>query len=404
MNRPGSGTRAPAWRAIPPTVVALGVVSLLTDLSSEMIYPLLPVFLVEVLGAGAVVLGLIEGVAETTAALLKIWSGWLTDRVGRRKPLVVAGYTLSSAARPLMGAVGAWPGVVVLRFLDRVGKGVRTSPRDALIADITEQGKRGTAYGFHRAMDHVGAVAGPLVAAGLLLLPGMSLRGVFYLAAVPAIAAVLVLVLAVREPARPDPSTPSEGETPVKIGALGRNYRTLLIGVVIFTLGNSTDAFLLLRFSETGLTAGLIAVLWSVHHVVKVASTWIGGRLSDRIGPRPMVVAGWLLYAAVYMGFALTADRVALIGLFLIYGVYYGLTEPSEKSWVATIAPSRVRGRAFGLYHGSVGIAALPASLIFGLLYQQLGAPLAFATGAALALIATLVVSTIPTRRMSNPL
>jgi MFS family permease len=377
------------WGLLPPTVIALGVVSLLTDLSSEMIYPLLPVFLVEVLGAGALALGVIEGVAESTAALLKVASGWATDRSGRRKPLVVAGYSVSGLARPLIGAAAAWPVVVGLRFIDRIGKGLRTSPRDALIADVVAPGMRGTASGFHRAMDHLGAVLGPLVAAALLAIPAVTLRGVFYLAAVPSVAVLVVLVTAVREPAGsidPQVARPRLGDV---LRESSGDFRLLLVAVFVFALGNSSDAFLLLRFTEAGLATGWLAVLWSAHHVVKLGFAAAGGRLADRFGPKPLLLIGWGLYVAVYLIFALIPTLPVLIATFMAYGVVFGLTEPSERAWVAEAAPSHARGAAFGLLHGTLGMAALPASVVFGAIYTGLGPSSAFAMGATLAALAS---------------
>jgi MFS family permease len=311
-------------------------------------------------------------------------------------PLIVSGYGLSGAARPLIGAAAVWPVVALLRFTDRVGKGLRTSPRDALIADVTPPDRRGAAYGLHRAMDHGGAVAGPLVAAGLLLIPSMTLRGVFLLAALPAVLVMIVLVVAVREPA-------AEGPPPTSVrtsllsdwSAMGGDFRRLILALVVFTLGNSTDAFLLLRLSETGLAAGSIALLWSAHHVVKMAATFVGGRWSDRTGPRRLIVAGWLVYAAVYVAFAVVSTQIGLIAVFLVYGLYFGLTEPVERSWVAGLAPRNLRGSAFGLYHGTIGIAALPASLIFGAIYVTAGPATAFLTGAGLAVTAIVLLGRV---------
>jgi MFS family permease len=380
--------------ALPATVVALGVVSLLTDLSSEMIYPLLPVFLTTVLGAGPQALGLIEGVAESTASLLKVVSGRWSDRARRRKPLVVAGYSLAGAVRPLIGLATAWPAVLLLRFADRVGKGLRTSPRDALIADATPVPRRGEAFGLQRAMDHAGAVAGPLVAAALLTFAGLSLRTVFLLAVLPAVAVVVVLIAWVRERPRDEPVAASK-----VFGAwreLGRPFHTVLAAVLLFTLGNSTDAFLLLRLSGVGVPAAGVALVWSAFHVVKMLSAYAAGRVSDRIGRRPLLTAGWALYAAVYLAFALANSRGAMLATFLVYGAYYGLAEPVERAWVADLAPAHLRGTAFGLYHGVVGLAALPASLLFGLLWQHFGAPAAFLTGSGLALAATALLALVP--------
>ncbi len=381
---------------MPRTVIALGFVSFLTDLSSEMIYPLLPVFLVDVLGAGAIALGAIEGIAESTAALLKVVSGWWTDRMHRRKPLIVGGYTLSGAARPLIGLAMAWPAVVLLRFGDRVGKGLRTSPRDALIADVTPPERLGAAYGLHRAMDHAGAVAGPLVAAGLLLIPAMTLRGVFLLAAIPAAVVVVVLVFGVNERRRPDDAAAEALSLETGWRAMGTPMRRLLLALVVFTLGNSTDAFLLLRLADAGFAAGWIALLWSLHHLVKMGANLYGGQLSDRLGRRNLVIIGWMVYAAIYLGFGLTSSTAALVALFLGYGVYFGLTEPVERAWVATLAPEESRGSAFGFYHGAIGMTALPASLIFGFIYATAGPAVAFGTGAGLAVVATTLLLRVP--------
>ncbi len=378
-------------------MVALGVVSLLTDMSSEMIYPLLPAFLLTV-GAGAVALGVVEGVAEATAAIVKVVSGRRSDRSGRQKPLVVAGYTTSGLARPLIGLAVAWPMVVALRFVDRIGKGLRTSPRDALIAASVGEADRGRAFGLHRAMDHAGSVLGPLVAAGLLA-AGFELRSVFLLAVVPAVAVVAVLVLFVRDrPAAPRPA--EQAETP---GPMPRPFKVLLVATVVFTLGNSTDAFFLLRFTEAGLPLGGVAVLWAAHGAVKMTSTWMGGRLTDRIGRRPLVLAGWMLYAAIYVAFAVSESTVALVAIFLAYGITFGLTEPAERAWVADLAPPGRRGTAFGWYHGAVGVAALPASVVFGLVYARFGAPTAFTMGAVLALIAAIVLVVVPAHARVAP-
>ncbi len=384
---------------ISPTVIALGVVSFLTDLSSEMIYPLLPLFLTTVLGAGAFALGLIEGIAEMTASIFKILSGYLTDRSGRRRPYVFWGYTLSSSARPLIGLAAAWPLVLVLRFVDRIGKGVRTSPRDALIADVTDFRFRGWAYGFHRAMDHGGAVMGPLAAVVLLDLFDLSLRTVFLASALPAAAVVLIVTFFVKErpgagvPGRSGRGVVRQGQ-PRSRGLRGlRDFRLFLAAVVVFTLGNSTDAFLLMRLNGAGVDGTGVALLWSLFHVVKVSSSLAGGRLSDRIGRKPMIVAGWLYYAFVYLMFALLDSRAELIGVFLLYGVYFGLTEPVERAWVASLVPRGLVGRAFGYYNGAIGIASLPASLVFGLIWQKWGYEYAFIAGGAFALAGCVLIA-----------
>lgn len=375
---------------LPKTVLALGAASFLTDLSSEMIYPLLPVFLAGTLGAGALALGVIEGLAESTAAVLKLLSGRWTDKLQKRKIFVLAGYGFAGAARPLIGLAGSWPMVLVLRVTDRIGKGIRTSPRDALIGDAVDASQRGAAFGFHRAMDHAGAVAGPLVAAGLMSVFGLGLPAVFLLAAIPAALTMVVLVRWVHDVPRP----PRKKDLPQAPGKtiLGRDFRLFLVAVLVFTLGNSTDAFILLRLNEAGMGAGAIALLWSLHHVVKMVSAYFGGALSDRAGRRALVMAGWLLYAGIYAAFAWLSSPAALIGVFLLYGVYFGLVEPVEKAWVTDLAPAEMRGTAMGYYHGAVGLAALPASLLFGFLWQQWGSSVAFMTGGALALCAAMLL------------
>jgi MFS family permease len=297
--------------------------------------------------------------------------------------------------RPLIGLATAWPAVLAFRFADRVGKGLRTSPRDALIADVTDPKARGASYGFHRAMDHAGAVLGPLVAAVLLNAAGMPLRHVFLLAAIPGVAVLAVLFLGVREPAvRRGEGPPAPGRL-APWSALGPDFRRLLAAVLVFTLGNSSDTFLLLRLSESGISTGGIAVLWSAHHVVKMIANYFGGRLSDRTGPRRMVLAGWLFYAGIYLTFGLSTSAPWLIAIFLAYGIYFGLVEPAERAWVAGLVPPDLRGTAFGWYHCTVGIAALPASIVFGLLWHRWNATVAFSAGALLACLAALLLPRI---------
>ena len=382
--RPVPTRRAPLGR----TVWALALVSLLTDVSSEMIYPLLPVFLTATLGAGAATLGAIEGAAETTAALLKLASGWWSDRVPRRKPLVVAGYGLASVARPLVALAGTAGQVLAVRLVDRVGKGIRSSPRDALLAAAVPAAQRGRAFGFHRAADHLGAVLGPLVAFALLRGAGVDVRTVFALAAVPAALAMAALVFGVREaPAGPPAAAAPRAPRAGALGGArpGRPLVALLAAVTVFTLGNSADAFLLLRAAQLGVPTATVPLLWALLHVVKSASSTPGGALSDRVGRRPLIAAGWTVYAAVYLGFATAGAAWQAWALFAAYGLVSGLTEGAEKALVADLAPAAGRGTAFGWYHAAVGAAALPASLLFGVVWERYGAPAAFRVGAALA-------------------
>lgn len=378
------GTPSTPRRPLPRDVKALGLVSLLNDASSEMIFPLLPAFVTGVLHAGPAFLGLLEGLAESLAALLKLLAGRVSDRLGRRKPLVVAGYTLASGARPWIALATAPWHVLAVRLADRVGKGLRSAPRDALLTAVAPPEDRGRAFGFHRAMDHGGAMVGPLLAAGALALTG-DLRLTFALAALPGIVAVLALVVGVREPPPAAAQTDTRAAVPPP---LGRPIRAYLAVLAVFTLGNSTDAFLLLRAQETGLSLAALPLLWAWHHAVKAAASTHGGALSDRIGRRRTILLGWLVYALTYAGFGAAGAPWQIWALFGVYGLYYALTEGAEKALLADLAPAAARGTAFGAYHALTGAALLPASLLTGWLWQSFGAAAALGLGAALAAVA----------------
>lgn len=389
---------SPPWRlGLSRNVIILGFVSLLNDTASEMIYPLLPVFLTSVLGAGPAALGMIEGIAESTASFLKLYSGYLSDRVKRRKQWVVAGYAISNIIRPLIALAGSWVQVLALRFSDRVGKGLRTSPRDALIADSTPESSRGTAYGFHRAMDHAGAIVGPLLATVLLLVLHDRIASVFLLSFIPGTLAVLLLVLGLREREAALPPDRSGGFSARSAWAeMPSGFRHYLLIILLFTLGNSTDAFLLLRAQSLGVPVALLPAIWVALHTVKMAISVPGGMLSDRLGRKQVIVAGWIVYSLVYAGFGAARELWHAWALFTVYGVYFGLTEGVEKALVADLAPAHLRGSAFGLYHLTVGLGALPASLLFGLIWQRSGAPAAFAFGAVLALLSSVLLALLP--------
>ncbi|MFA6244424.1 MAG: MFS transporter [Candidatus Hydrogenedentales bacterium] len=388
---------------LPRTVVVLGIASFFTDMSSEMIYPLLPLFLTTTLGASALALGVIEGIAETTASVLKIVSGYWTDRVSRRKPFILAGYGLAGIVRPLIGLATGWPFVLVMRFLDRVGKGVRTSPRDALIADAVDSEHRGQAYGFHRSMDHAGAVVGPLIAAALLTFAGLSLRTVFLLAAIPAVIVIFVLAIGVNEKPVIARTKQDASTNAASWSIFDRDFRVYLAALLLFTLGNSTDAFVLLRLSDSGVPGAWIAILWALHHVVKMVFAYLGGTLSDTLGRRKVILAGWIVYALIYLAFGYFSSPGVLIAVFLAYGLYFGLTEPCEKAWVADLAPAHARGAALGWYNGIVGIAALPASLLFGFIWDRYGIFTAFATGSAFAMAASVMLFFVRERTREAP-
>jgi MFS family permease len=375
-------------------VLWLSVVSLLNDAASEMIYPLLPIFLVGTLGATPVLLGAIEGVAESTASFLKLASGWVSDRMTRRKPLIFWGYAIATVVRPLIAFVTAPWQVLAIRFTDRIGKGTRSAPRDALLAESVPPEVRGTAFGVHRAADHAGAVIGPLLASGLLLLLAGDMRTVFLLALVPGLLSLVVIGARVREEPRALAASTSPGEpvlARVRQAWRGPLARYLFV-LVLFTLGNATDAFLLLRAQDLGVPLAAIPLLWGAHHVSKMLWSAPGGMLADRLGPRRAIAAGWVIYALTYAAFAVSSAAWHAWALFLLYGLFYGLTEAPEKALVAQLAPAERRGAAFGAYHFAIGIAALPASVIFGAVWTVFGAQAAFLLGAALALAAALLL------------
>ncbi|MCL2447991.1 MAG: MFS transporter [Polyangiaceae bacterium] len=376
---------------LPATVVLLGVTSLLTDVGTEMIFPLLPVFLVEQLGSGAAYLGLVEGAADAVSSLLKLASGVAADAMPRRKPLVLFGYGLASAVRPFVAiATHPWH-VLAVRVTDRVGKGIRGAPRDAMIADAARD-RAGRAFGFHQAMDNVGAVVGPLLAT-LLVSLGWPLRGIFWLAIVPGILATTFVAL-VREPAvsRGDRAAPRATSRGATSAPLGRPLVLYLAILALFSLGNSSDAFLLLRARSVGLSTVEIPVLWSALNASKVFWAYVGGDWADRVSPARLIAGGWLVFAAVYLGLALASVTWHVWALFLLYGIFYGLTEPVEKALVKMLAPSHARGRAYGAYNFVVGATALPAGLLSGAIWNIGGGPLALAVSAAVAVAASALI------------
>jgi MFS family permease len=383
--------------ALGRNVYALTTVSFLTDVSSEMIYPLLPIFLTTVLGANASFIGAIEGAAETTAALLKLFSGWLSDRLRKRKPLVLIGYAIASTMRPLVAIAQSASQVLIIRVADRVGRGLRNPPRDALIAESVDPSIRGRAFGFQRAGDHAGGVVGPLIAFAVLTWHWAELRTVFWLAAIPGVLSVLVVIFGVREVPHARVAT---GEAADLTQPLGAQFWRVMLVIFLFTLGNSTDAFLLLRAHQLGVPVALAPILWAALHVVKSASSTPGGALSDRIGRRPTLIAGWLLYAAVYVGFAAAGAAWQAWVLFGVYGVYFGLTEGSERALIADLVGAERRGTAFGWYNLAIGLGALPASIVFGYVWDHASAAAAFVMGAAFALAAAVgLLFVMPSRK-----
>lgn len=368
-------------------VYALAAVSFANDVATEMIYPLLPVFLTAVLGASAGFVGVIEGAAESTAALLKLASGWWSDHVRRRKPLVVSGYVLACVVRPLVAIAQSAGQVLAIRVSDRVGKGIRNSPRDALMADSVDPSVRGRAFGIRAAADNAGALLGPLIAFALLQWGHLSLRAVFWLTAIPGAVTILIVILGVREVDRRAAAAGKKAELRAHMGS--RFWRFLAV-IFVFTLGNSTDAFLLLRARQLGVAVALAPILWALLNGVKSVLNVPGGALSDRIGRRPTLVAGWLVYAAIYFLFARATHAWHAWALFAGYGIFFGLTEGTELALVADVVPAERRGAAYGWYYLAIGVGALPASLIFGAVWDRFTAPVAFEMGAALALAAAI--------------
>jgi len=392
--------------------------SFLTDISSEMLVYLLPLFLANVLGVRTAVIGLIEGIAETTASLVKVFSGWLSDRLGKRKWLTVTGYGLSTVAKPFLYLATSWGWVLGVRFADRVGKGIRTAPRDAMVADSIDQHHRGLAFGLHRAGDTAGAFLGLLIALGVVWLTqggGLSLsretfRTLVLISIIPAVLAVLVLAVGARDLARPAGSGATAGKAApprLSLRSLSGPFRRFLVVVVFFTLGNSSDAFLVLRAQERGLSVvGVLGMLVTFNLVYAIIAA-PAGALSDRIDRRRLIAGGWLLYALLYLGFALAGEIWQVWALFAVYGAYYGLTEGTAKALVADLVPAEQRGTAYGVFNAAIGLAALPASVIAGLLWQGFGgwngfgpsAPFFFGAGMALVAAVLLLTWVRPTSR-----
>ncbi len=382
---------------LPRNVKVMGIASLLNDVASEAIYPLMPAFLLS-LGGSKTLLGLLEGLADTTASMLKLWAGHASDRAGQRKRFIVIGYSLTSLSRPMMALSTLAYHVLIVRVLDRIGKGVRSAPRDALIAESTNPSQHGRAFGFHRAMDHLGAAIGPALATLFLwMLPGQ-IRWLMLATILPGILVVVLQVFFLRETqakqveVKRKPATGGHRETPsfrLPTGA----FRNFLFALLLFTFANSTDVFLLVRAEETGVPLNWLPLLWGCFHVLKSGGNYWLGRVADRRNPKTLIVIGWIFYALVYLGFGFADASWQIWALFGLYAIFYSLTEPAEKKLVAQFAKAGNAGTAFGWFHTILALANLPASLLFGWLYQTQGAVTAFTLGATIALIAAALLS-----------
>ena len=367
----------------------LGWVSFFNDVSSEMIYPLLPLFLTQVLGAGVLFVGLIEGIAESVSSFLKLFSGWLSDRFQKRKGIIFFGYSLASITRPFMGLATSAYHVLILRFVDRVGKGTRTSPRDALLSQSCDENERGKAFGFQRAMDHAGAMAGPLIASLLMTVVTKNLRVIFYFSAIPAFFCLWILFRGVTDVA--GNRTSKAPVLKLHWNTWDKQFKYFLLIITLFTLGNSSDAFLLLRAHDLGIDMISIPILWFFLHLSKTIFSIPGGSLSDRIGRRGVMILAWTVYGLVYLGFAFASKAYHIWLLFFVYGLFFGLSEGTERAWVADLVDESKRGTAYGVYNFFIGMATLPASLLMGLIWKTVGTKWAFSFGATMALIAVLL-------------
>ena len=367
-------------------VLVLGIVSLFADMSTEMVYPLIPLFLVNALGATFIDVGLIEGVAESAASILKIVSGYLSDRFGKRKSLVYAGYAIAAIAKPLLAFTTAWQQVLAIRFLDRFGKGIRSSARDAIISDSKSLGA-GRSFGFQRSLDTLGAVIGPLIAVALFGI--LSYKGLFLLAFIPGILATALVVFFVKETAA---GPRSKQLYKVSFRSLDANFRTFLLGLGIFFIGNSSDAFLFLRAQNLGVPTLVVPLLYLFMNVIYAVSAFPFGIVSDRIGRKAVLLMGLVIFFIVYLGFAFASSALVIWVLFPLYGLYYGLTEGVSRALVSDLAPPHLKATAFGTYYFVVGVVAFPASLIAGALWQTVGPTFAFLYGAFMAVAALLVI------------
>jgi MFS family permease len=368
------------------TVLVLGIVSLLIDISSEMIYPLIPIFLNDVLHASKTYIGLIEGVAESTASILKVFSGWLSDRLGKRKFIVFWGYGISVFSRPILATATSWIDVLVYRFTDRVGKGVRTAPRDAIIADSTEQNILGKAFGFHRTMDTTGAVIGPAIAFAILGLFSGGFHLVFWISIIPGILALLCIAIFVQ-----DVKKHTLTERPqITLRHLNRDFKVFLIIVTIFTLGKTSEAFLVLRAQELGVSIATIPLIYLTFNMVSAFFSTPAGIIADRFGKRKTILSSYFLFSLIFFGFAVATNLAHAWLLFIAYGIFVAMNEGVQRAYVATVIRPEIMATGYGVYHTIIGISSLPSSIIGGVLWEHFGSQTLFYYGAFMSLISSI--------------
>jgi MFS family permease len=380
--------RTSFFKGISKNVFALGSTSFLTDVSREMIYPLLPLYLRSVLGASTAFVGLVEGIAESTSSVLNLVSGWLSDRIKKRKTLLLWGYSLSAVTRPLIAVATIGWHILLVRFVEKVGKGIRVPPRDALIADSCTPENRGKGFGLHRSMDNVGSILGPLLAFSLLIYLNNDYRALFWIASIPAFLAIGILTFVVSEKTRDLSQTeaPSVNRR-FNLKQFNRNFKLFLIATTVFEMANSSNAFLLLRVQDLGLSLELIPIIYLFSNIFKTISSMPGGILSDKFGRRNVLAIGWIFYGLSYFGFAFITSVTQAWVIFGIYGLFYGMTEGVKKALVADLVPKEARGSAYGIHTFLVNFPQLPASLLLGILWQKFNAAVAFSVGASFAIL-----------------
>jgi MFS family permease len=376
---------------IQPVILVIGLVCLFTDLSSNMIIPILPIYLTTVLHLQLTSIGIIEGIAESTASILKLFSGWITDRFGKHKLLMLIGYGLSNLTKPFFALSASWNQVLLLRFSDRFGKGIRTSPRDALLADATTKEDRGKSFGFRRALDALGAALGPLVAFGILAAYAGNYQLVFWLSVIPGVIALLLIIFFIKE-TEPRQSLKQRALPKIVFKQMNRRFVGFTWIATFFTLGNFSDAFLALRAQDTGMALALIPLAFFALNLSSSIFSMPIGMLSDRIGRRPVVIMGFLIFALIYFGFGIAHNTTLIWLLFIMYGLYYAFTDGIQKAYIADIVPEGQRGTAMGTFNALTGLAALPASIMAGYLWQAFGPLAAFSVSSGIAVLAALLL------------